>query len=489
MARQDEFRQGLTFDDILLLPKHSEILPADVNLSTRMTKTLTLNLPLMSAAMDTVTESQLAIALAREGGIGVIHRNLPIDAQIYEVAKVKRSESWVIPDPITLSPNDSLEVAQQIKEEKGLSSFPIVDEAGKLVGILTNRDSRFKKDISIKVKEVMTKKVVTISDKTSKDEALGIMDKNRIEKLPIVDAKGMLKGLITVKDIEKSRQFPNACKDNKGRLKVAAATGPNDPKRVDALVESKVDLISIDTAHGDSRNVINTVKWIKKNYNIDVAAGNVATKEGAKSLIRAGADIIKVGVGPGSICTTRVVTGVGVPQITALQESLKAASDAGVAVVSDGGIKFSGDVAKAIAIGANAVMIGSLFAGTDETPGRSVFIQGRKYKRYRGMGSLGAMEQGSKDRYMQKGVEASKLVPEGIEGAVPYRGRLSEVVFQLMGGLRSSMAYTGSPTIQDFQRRASFLRITPASLKESHPHDIRITEEAPNYSVTNIEDI
>ncbi|NOZ80964.1 MAG: IMP dehydrogenase [DPANN group archaeon] len=488
MVTNKGFPKGLTFDDVLLRPKHSDILPADVDVRSRLTRSLTLNIPLISAAMDTVTESRLAIALARQGGIGVIHRNMPVDAQIYEVAKVKRSETWIVPDPITLNPQDSLKVLRHIKEEKGLSSFPIIDDQGKLVGIVTNRDTRFKKDASLKVKDVMTKKVISLSERTSKDDALAIMDKNRIEKLPLVDSHGRLKGLITVKDIERSRQFPHSCKDHKGRLKVAAAIGPNDPKRVDALVEAEVDLLSLDTAHGDSKNVIDTVKWIKKNYNIDVAAGNVATKEGALALIKAGADIVKVGVGPGSICTTRVVTGIGVPQITALQEALTSAQDAGISVISDGGVKFSGDLAKAIGIGASAVMIGSLFAGTDETPGRSVFIQGRKYKKYRGMGSLGAMEQGSKDRYGQGGVETSKLVPEGIEGVVPYRGSLQEVTFQLIGGLRSAMAYTGSPDIKTFHQRAEFLQITHASLKESHPHDIKITEEAPNYSVMDFQE-
>ncbi|MFH1591645.1 MAG: IMP dehydrogenase [archaeon] len=476
---------GLTFDDILLIPKHSAVLPGDVDVSVKLTKRLTLNTPLISAAMDTVTEARSAIALAREGAIGVIHRNMPADVQAAEVRKVKKSESWVIYDPLTLSPGDTVGTARAISADRGIASFPIIDKDGLLVGIVTNRDLRFKEDERQKLSQIMTTDLIKIDEGVSMDKAFSLMNTKKVEKLPIVDKKGRLKGLITIKDIERSKQYPNTLKDAEGHLKVAAATGPTDIDRVKALVEAKVDLIVVDTAHGHSENVLKAVAAIKKNYDVDVMAGNVATAEGAEALIKAGADIIKVGVGPGAICTTRVVTGVGVPQCTAVLNAVLAARKHGIPVVADGGIKFSGDVAKAIGIGASAVMIGSLFAGTEETPGRTIFVAGRKYKKYRGMGSIGAMMGGSKDRYGQAGVPSSKLVPEGIEGIVPYRGSITEVVYQLVGGLRASMGYLGAKDIKDFHRKAEFIKITAASLRESHPHDIKITEEAPNYQTSD----
>ncbi|MBN1156981.1 IMP dehydrogenase [Candidatus Woesearchaeota archaeon] len=485
MATKESLKKGLTFDDILLLPRYSDVLPRNVITSTKLTKKLTLNIPLLSAAMDTVTEAELAIALAREGGIGIIHRNLNTAEQAEQVLKVKKSESWIIHEPITLDINDTLEKALGIIEEKDVSSFPIIQEK-KLVGIVTHRDLRFKTNPKMKMKEIMTKKLITIDQQTSRDKAMRIMDDNRIEKLPIVDRQGHLKGLITIKDIEKSKQFPNGCKDSEGRLRVGAAVGTHDIERVEALVKNDVDLVVLDTAHGNSTRVIQAVKEIKKRFNVDVCAGNVATLDAAETLASAGADIIKVGIGPGAICTTRVITGVGVPQITAIMECAEAARKHGVSIIADGGVKYSGDMAKAIAVGANAVMIGNLFAGTEETPGRIVFVQGRKFKHYRGMGSLGAMERGSKERYMQKGIAKDKLVPEGIEGIVPYRGKLSEVVYQLLGGLRSAMGYCGAKTVAEFQKNAKIIQITQASLKESHPHDVHITEEAPNYSTRDL---
>lgn len=469
---------GLTFDDILLLPRYSNVLPADVDTSVRLTKGLTLNIPIISSAMDTVTESKMAIALAREGGLGIIHKNMDPKSQAEEIKKVKKASGWVIEDPICLSPDDKLAVAKDIKDRTGINSFPVVKE-GKLVGIVTNRDLRFKTNFSKKISEVMTKKVITVPQHISIKEALRIFDENRIEKLPVVDGAGCIKGLITVKDIERARLYPNALKDDNGRLRVGAAVGPFDMERVRALIDAGVDLIVIDTAHGHSENVIKAVKRIKGKFKVEIMAGNVATPDGVKALAQAGADIVKVGVGPGAICTTRVVTGVGVPQVSAVLECSKAARKYKVPIISDGGIKFSGDIAKALAVGAHAVMIGSLFAGTEETPGRVIFTQGRKYKRYRGMGSIGAMEQGSSDRYGQMGVR--KLVPEGIEGIVPYRGSVSEAVYQLMGGVRSSMGYCGCKSINQYRGKIGFKRITQSSLKESHPHDVTITEEAPNY--------
>jgi IMP dehydrogenase len=468
---------ALTFDDVLLVPRRSEVLPKDVDTRTKLTKNISLKIPIISSAMDTVTESRLAVVLAQEGGMGIIHRNMSAETQAAEVMKVKKSESWIIRNPLTLSPDDKIAKAKEIMEKTDISSFIIVDK-GKVVGILTNRDLWFKTVLTERVRDVMTKKPITIQTPDVK-EAMDIMNRYKIEKLPVVDAKGMLKGLITITDIQKSRQFPNSAKDKEGSLMVGAAVGPFDLKRVDALVKAGADVIAIDTAHGHTENVMNTVRQIKKAHDIDVIAGNVVTREGTRDLIAAGADAVKVGVGPGSICTTRIVAGIGVPQITAIQECAEAAERTKIAIIADGGVKHSGDIAKAIAAGASAVMIGSLFAGTEEAPGEVVYMGGRKYKRYRGMGSVKAMAAGSKDRYGQ--ADASKFVPEGVEGVVPYRGNVSEMVFQMVGGLRSSMGYCGCPTIDDMRRKAKFLRITKEGIKESHPHDILMTEEPPNY--------
>lgn len=468
---------ALTFDDVLLVPKKSNILPADVDLETRLSRKIKLSIPLMSAAMDTVTESNLAIALAREGGIGIIHRNLSIEDQCREVSRVKRYESWIIRDPITLNPEDTIGKAKGIADEKNISSFPIV-EKGRLVGILTNRDLRLKSNLNEKVKNAMTKNPVTIHEETRKEEAIRVMDKNKIEKLPVVDKRGRVKGLITLRDIEESSKFPNASKDNEGRLLVGAAVGPFDMKRVSELVKNDADIIVVDTAHGHSDNVLKTIKRIKKACDIEVIGGNVATEEATMELISAGADVVKVGIGPASICTTRVIAGTGVPQITAIQDCYNIAKRHKIPVIADGGTKYSGDIAKAVAAGADVVMLGSLLAGTEESPGRVIFVGGRKYKSYRGMGSIGAMESGSRDRYFQT---SKKLVPEGIEGIVPYRGTLAEMVFQLVGGLRSAMGYCGCRNINQLKSRAEFVRISKAGLQESHPHDVTITEEAPNY--------
>lgn len=468
---------ALTFDDVLLVPRKSKFLPKDVDTRTRLTKNISLKIPIISSAMDTVTESRLAIVLAQEGGMGVIHRNMPIEQQAKEVERVKKSESWIIRDPLTLNPEDKIAKAKDIMEKTGISSFIIVDR-GKVVGILTNRDLWFKTNMNERVRSAMTKNPITIRKPDVKG-AMKIMNKYKIEKLPVVDEKGALKGLITTTDIEKSKKFPNSAKDREGRLIVGAAIGPFDMKRVDALVKAGADVIAIDTAHGHTENVIKTVKQIKKAYDIDVIAGNVVTKEGTRDLIAVGADAIKVGMGPGSICTTRIIAGIGVPQVTAIQECSEAAERYNIAVIADGGVKNSGDIAKAIAAGASAVMIGSLFAGTEEAPGEVVYMGGRKYKRYRGMGSVKAMQAGSKDRYGHD--EASKFVPEGVEGVVPYRGNVSEMVFQMVGGLRSSMGYCGCSTINEMRKRARFLRITKEGIKESHPHDILMTEEPPNY--------
>jgi IMP dehydrogenase len=468
---------ALTFDDVLLVPRRSEVLPKDVDTRTKLTKNISLKIPIISSAMDTVTESRLAVVLAQEGGMGIIHRNMSAETQAAEVMKVKKSESWIIRNPLTLSPDDKIAKAKEIMEKTDISSFIIVDK-GRVVGILTNRDLWFKTVLTERVRDVMTKKPITVQTPDVK-EAMNIMNKYKIEKLPVVDSKGMLKGLITITDIQKSRQFPNSAKDREGSLMVGAAVGPFDLKRVDALVKAGADVIAIDTAHGHTENVMNTIRQIKKAHDIDVIAGNVVTREGTRDLIAAGADAVKVGVGPGSICTTRIVAGIGVPQITAIQECAEAAERTKIAIIADGGVKHSGDIAKAIAAGASAVMIGSLFAGTEEAPGEVVYMGGRKYKRYRGMGSVKAMAAGSKDRYGQ--ADASKFVPEGVEGVVPYRGNVSEMVFQMVGGLRSSMGYCGCPTIDDMRRKARFLRITKEGIKESHPHDILMTEEPPNY--------
>ena len=476
--------EGITFDDVLLVPQFSSVIPNDVILTTQLTKKIKLNIPLMSAGMDTVTEHRMAIAMARQGGIGVIHKNMSIQAQAEEVDKVKRSENGVISDPFSLSPEHTLDDADRLMAKFRISGVPIT-ENGKLVGIITNRDLKFETDYTKKIKESMTtENLITAKEGITLDEAKAILAKARKEKLPIVDDNMMLKGLITIKDIEKQIKYPNAAKDSQGRLLCAAAVGvtPDICDRVDELVASKVDAIVIDTAHGHSENVLKTFKMIKEKYpDLDVIAGNVATKKGAQAMIDMGVDAVKIGIGPGSICTTRVVAGIGVPQITAIMEAYEAARVAGIPVIADGGIKYSGDITKALAAGANVCMMGSLFAGTDESPGDFELYQGRKYKVYRGMGSIAAMECGSKDRYFQ--LNAKKLVPEGVEGRVAYKGSVEDTVFQLIGGLRSGMGYCGARTIEELHEKAEFVKISAASLKESHPHDIQITKEAPNYSV------
>ena len=478
--------EGLTFDDVLLIPDRSDVLPSQTDTATQFTRNIRLQIPLCSAAMDTVTEAALAIALAQQGGIGVVHKNLSIERQAEEVDKVKRSESGMIVDPVTIRPDRPVREALQVMERFHISGVPVVDEDGHLVCIITNRDLRFETRFDIPVAEVMTKQpLVTVPVGTTLDQAKSVLQKHRIEKLLVVDEDKHIKGLITVKDIQKAIKYPSAAKDNLGRLRVAAAIGATGDyrERADELVRARVDCLVIDTAHGHSSRVIEAVKEIKKRHpETDLIAGNVGTTAGAQELIDAGVDAIKVGIGPGSICTTRVVTGAGVPQITAISSCVKAARGTNVPVISDGGVKFSGDVAKAIAAGADVVMIGSLFAGTEEAPGEVILFQGRSFKSYRGMGSIGAMREGSRDRYAQDTVETdSKLVPEGIEGRVPYKGTLAEMVTQLVGGLRSGMGYTGCRTVPEFQERTRFLRITSAGLKESHVHDVIITKEAPNY--------
>lgn len=477
-------KEALTFDDVLLVPQYSEVLPKDVDVSTYLTRTIKLNIPLMSAGMDTVTESRMAIAIAREGGIGVIHKNMTIEEQASEVDKVKRSEHGVIVDPFYLSPENKIYEAMELMAKYRISGVPITVN-GKLVGIITNRDIRFETDYSKPIKEVMTSSnLITAKEGITLEEAKEIMKKHKIEKLPIVDDDGNLKGLITIKDIEKAVKYPNAAKDSKGRLLCAAAVGvsKDTEQRVDALVKAQVDVIVIDTAHGHSKGVIETVKKIKAKYpNLQVVAGNIATAEAAHDLIKAGADCIKVGIGPGSICTTRVVAGIGVPQITAIMDCADVAKEYGIPVIADGGIRYSGDITKALAAGADVVMIGSLFAGCEESPGECEIYQGRRFKVYRGMGSLSAMKAGSKDRYFQE--DASKLVPEGVEGRVPYKGPLEDTVFQLVGGLKAGMGYCGARTIKELQEKAKFVKITQAGVRESHPHDIYITKEAPNYSL------
>lgn len=475
--------EALTFDDVLLVPAMSDVLPSEVNTSTKLTKKITLNIPLISAAMDTVTEARLAIALAREGGMGVIHKNMSIQQQALEVDKVKRSEHGVITDPISLGPDNTINEALELMERYRISGVPIT-EKGKLVGILTNRDLRFETNFEQPIKNVMTKEnLITAPVGTTIEQAKAILQKHRVEKLPLVDKDFNLKGLITIKDIQKAVQYPNSTKDERGRLRVAAAVGISGTiERAGALIEAGVDLIAIDSAHGHSKNVLEAVRQLKKNFpNIEIMAGNVATAEATIDLIEAGADVVKVGIGPGSICTTRVVAGIGVPQITAVYNCAQAAKKYGVPIVSDGGIKYSGDICKAIAAGADVVMIGSLFAGTEESPGDIEIYQGRSYKVYRGMGSLAAMKQGSKDRYFQE--DQKKLVPEGIEGRVAFKGSLAETTFQLVGGLRAGMGYCGCRTIEEMKTKTKFVRITSAGLRESHPHDVQITKEAPNYSV------
>ncbi|BDV42603.1 inosine-5'-monophosphate dehydrogenase [Geotalea uraniireducens] len=483
--------EGLTFDDVLLVPAHSQILPRDVALSTHLTRTITLNIPLVSAAMDTVTEARTAICMAREGGVGIIHKNLTIEEQAMEVDKVKKSESGMIVDPITMRPHQKIHEALAIMEKYRISGVPVINAKGKLVGILTNRDLRFETNLDLPISARMTKKkLVTVPVGTTLEEAKEHLKHTRVEKLLVVDDDKNLKGLITIKDIEKVRKYPNACKDSLGRLRVGAAVGPagDMEARVDALMKAGVDVIVVDTAHGHSQGVLDGIRTIKANFpGIELVAGNIATAEAAEALIKAGVDAIKVGIGPGSICTTRVVAGVGVPQITAIAQCSRVARKYDVPIIADGGVKYSGDVTKAIAAGADVVMIGSLFAGTEESPGDTILYQGRAYKSYRGMGSIGAMKQGSKDRYFQSDVESEvKLVPEGIEGMVPLRGPLGANVHQLMGGLRAGMGYTGCHTIRELQEKGRFIRITGAGLKESHVHDVMITKEAPNYRVENV---
>lgn len=477
-------KEGLTFDDVLLIPAEANFLPKDVNLSTRLTNNIMLNAPLLSAGMDTVTESRMAIAMARQGGIGIIHKNMSIEEQAMEVDKVKRSEHGVITDPFYLSPNHYVYEADELMGTYHISGVPIT-ENNKLVGIITNRDLRFETDHNKKIYEVMTKEdLVTAPEGTTIEEAKNILTKYKIEKLPMIDDKGNLKGLITIKDIEKTIKYPNSAKDKKGRLLVGAAIGntSNVFERVRALVEAHVDVVIIDTAHGHSRFVLDTVYKLKEAFpDLELIAGNVATGEATEALIKAGADAVKVGIGPGSICTTRIIAGIGVPQITAIFDCAEAAGKYNIPIIADGGIKFSGDVVKAIAAGADSVMIGSLFGGCDESPGDIELYQGRKYKVYRGMGSIAAMEKGSKDRYFQE--ENKKFVPEGVEGRIAYKGPASEVVFQLLGGLRAGMGYCGTQTIEELRTKAQFVKITPAGLRESHPHDIQITKESPNYSV------
>ena len=489
---------GITFDDVLLIPAYTDFVPNEADTHTKLTRAIELNIPLISAPMDTVTEAALAIALAQEGGIGIIHKNLSVENQAREVEKVKRSENGVIVDPITLPPTATIGTARRVMREYNVSGIPIVegsDESGRrakeqqngrmsrLVGIMTRRDLKFQEDDNRRIGEVMTKEgLITAPEHTTLDEAEKILFKSKIEKLLLVDKDGGLAGLITMRDIDKIHQFPNACKDKRGRLRVGAATGVRDFARVEALIRADVDVVVVDTAHGHSKNVIDTVREIKKAYKIEVIAGNIATAEAAKDLIDAGADGVKVGIGPGAICTTRIISGVGVPQITAIFQACSVAEAAGVPVIADGGIRHSGDITKAIAAGASAVMMGSLFAGLDESPGELVIHQGRRYKTYRGMGSMGAMIAGSSDRYGQAGIrDRGKLVPEGVEGRVPYRGPLGDFVYQLVGGLRAGMGYCGTRNIEQLRSKARFCRVSAASMAESHPHDITITKESPNY--------
>lgn len=484
----DKFaKEGLTFDDVLLIPQESNVTPNMVELGTQLTKTIRLNIPFVSSAMDTVTESKMAIAIAREGGIGIIHKNMTIEQQAAEVDKVKRSENGVIVNPFSLSKDHTLKDADDLMAAYKISGVPIVDENNVLIGIITNRDLRFETDFTKKISEAMTtENLITAPEGTGLKEAQEILSHHKVEKLPIVDKENRLKGLITIKDIEKAVQYPNSARDSQGRLLAGAAVGVTVDclDRVCALVDAGVDVVALDSAHGHSQNIINKVKEIKAAFpDLQVIAGNIATAEAAKALIDAGADCIKVGIGPGSICTTRVVAGIGVPQITAIYDVCEEAKKYGIPVIADGGIKYSGDCVKAVAAGADVIMMGSLLAGCDESPGEFEIYQGRRFKVYRGMGSLAAMEKGSKDRYFQTG--SKKLVPEGVEGRVPYKGPLSDTIFQLVGGLRSGMGYCGTPTIADLKENGKFIRITGAGLKESHPHDIYITKEAPNYSYNN----
>ncbi len=479
--------EGITFDDVLLLPRYSDFAPADADTSTRLTRRIDLNIPLLSAPMDTVTEAALAIALAAAGGLGIIHKNMSIADQVREVRKVKRSANGIITDPVTLPPDAPVREALRLMNEQNISGVPITESGksnGKVVGILTRRDMKFLPDADQPIREVMTReRLVTAPPDTTLETAQAILYEAKVEKLMLVDPDMRLVGLITMRDIDKYEQFPHACRDARGRLRVGAAVGVHQDDRIEKLIAAEADVLVVDTAHGHSRNVVDTVRRIKRQYDIDVIAGNIASAQGAADLIAAGADAVKVGIGPGSICTTRVVAGVGVPQVSAIMNACQAADPAGVPVIADGGIRHSGDITKAVAAGAAAVMMGSLFAGLDESPGEMVIHMGRRYKSYRGMGSEGAMVQGSADRYAQAGTPARKLVPEGVEGRVPYRGSLADFVYQLVGGLRAGMGYCGTPSIADLRRDARFCRISAASLAESHPHDITITKESPNYSV------
>ncbi len=475
-------KRALTFEDVLLVPQHSTVLPREVNVGGRITRNVTLNTPIISAAMDTVTEYQTAIAMARLGGIGVIHKNMDIKTQARQVLKVKKSTSGVIIDPIFIGPEAAVSEAEALMAEFHISGVPVVDESMKLIGIITNRDMRFISDMSSIVKDVMTPAPLVVAKVgATLDDAEKVLQQHKIEKLPIVDDEDKLKGLITIKDIEKKKQYPNANKDQYGRLRVAAAIGVGQLDRAKALVDAGVDVIVLDSAHGHSQGIIDTVKLIKSELDVDIVAGNIATADAARDLISAGADAVKVGIGPGSICTTRIVAGVGVPQISAIDEVAEVANAAGVPVIADGGIKYSGDISKALAVGASSVMLGSALAGTYEAPGEMILFNGRQFKEYRGMGSIGAMNKGSTDRYFQEGTAADKLVPEGIEGRVPYRGRIADVIHQMIGGLRSSMGYCGSKDIPTFWEKAEFVEITSAGLRESYVHDVTITKESPNY--------
>ena len=479
--------ESLTFDDVLLLPAYSSVLPRDVDLRTRLTREIELNIPILSAAMDTVTESRLAIALAQEGGLGIVHKNMTVEQQANEVRRVKKFESGVIKDPITVSPSTSIRDVLELTHAQNISGVPVVDN-GKLVGIVTNRDTRFENRFDAPVSSIMTgeDKLVTVHEGAERKEVLRLLHEHRIEKVLVVDDNFQLRGLITVKDIQKASDKPNACKDSQGRLRVGAAVGVGEgtDERVAALVNAEVDVIVVDTAHGHSQGVLDRVRWVKQHFpDMQVIGGNIATADAAEALVKAGADAVKVGIGPGSICTTRIVAGVGVPQISAVSNVAKALNKKGIPLIADGGIRYSGDVAKAVVAGAHVIMVGSMFAGTEEAPGEVELFQGRSYKSYRGMGSLGAMggNQGSSDRYFQENSDADKLVPEGIEGRVPYKGPLQPVIHQLLGGLRSSMGYTGCATMDDMRTKPEFIRVTSAGMKESHVHDVQITKEAPNY--------
>ncbi len=482
MEQPKLLKMAITFDDVLLLPRYSEIVPAQVQVQTRLTRRIGLNIPIVSSPMDTVTESAMAIALAKAGGLGVIHKNMSIQAQTEEVNKVKRSANGIILDPVTLHPEATVGEAQALMSQHNVSGVPIVLADGTLAGILTRRDLRFRENLQQLVSEVMTREnLVTATGDVTLAQAEKILTAKKVEKLLLIDEKNRLKGLITIRDIDMMNRFPDACKDRQGRLRVGAAVGVHDLERVTSLIDKGVDVLVVDSAHGHSRNVLETVREIKSRFDIDVIAGNVATAAGCEALIEAGADAVKVGIGPGSICTTRVVSGVGVPQITAVHDAAQAAARAGVPVIADGGIRYSGDIAKAIAAGAHSVMIGGLFAGTTESPGQQILFQGRTFKAYRGMGSTGAMQRGSSERYRQAASNPDKLVPEGVEGRVPHKGALADYVFQLVGGLRAAMGYCGTATIEQLRTEAQFIQVSAASVRESHPHDIAITQEAPNY--------